>query len=60
MSYFKVPLGLYQEGQNIFLKIDRFSLCIPLLPYGWGINKKVWIKDYEARRRKRGTVMSGR
>lgn len=65
MSYFKVPLGgneegLYQAGPKSVLKINRFSLTIPLLPNGWDINKEYWIKDYEARRRKRGTVMSGR
>lgn len=65
MSYFKVPLGLcevclFPAGRITVYKVNRFSMAIPLLPDGWDINKKVWVKDYEARRRKRGTVMSGR
>lgn len=60
MSYFMVPLGLYQAGRKTILKTHQLSQCVSLLLVGWDANKEVWVKDYETTRRKRGAVVPGR
>lgn len=59
MCYFKVPLGVFRANQHTVGKVKPFSLTVSQLFYWRDCDKKYWVRDYEARRRKRGTSVSG-
>jgi len=60
MSYFMVPLGLYQATRKENLAIKIFLRYSPATSVGGNVDTKIWITNYETRRRKRGTIVSGR